>query len=255
MRHSRPPKAASNRAVWIERNEQLARQAVARPAGNDGQRRVAERQHRRHLVDGAVAAPRHDRASRLGRARRAASSRAWPERSVMKTSASRPRAAISAAARSARSRATSIRPPVPEIGLMMTAIGREHDYFLESPRRTFGVTNQLSAPARRDVRLSTSIRQTPPFLNVERAAGADEMRGQLAEPGLVADERDAAPPGRARELRQHRGRRMSRRQRVEHLDGGLARQAGRENVGGLLGADERAREDLVDHDVEPRQAV
>ena len=166
MRHSRPPKATSNARVRVERNLQLASQAVARTAGNDGQRRVAERQHRCHLVDGAVAAPGHDRRHASIAARAAASSRAWPDRSVMNTSASRPRAAISAAACSARSRATSIRPPVPEIGLMMTAYAvASHDYFLESPRRTFGVTNQLSAPARREVRLSTSIRQTPPFLN------------------------------------------------------------------------------------------
>ena len=118
------PLAAGERDVerprGIERNLQLAREAVARTARNDGQRRVAERERRPHLVDRAVTAPGHNE-RHAARQRRRASSRAWPGRSVTNTSASTPCRSTSAAARSARARATSRRPPVPEMGLMMTA--------------------------------------------------------------------------------------------------------------------------------------
>ena len=143
----------------------------------------------------------------------------------MKTSASRPRAAISAAARSARSRATSIRPPVPEIGLMMTAIV-EATTSWTSPRRTFGVTNQFSAPARRDVRLSTSIRQTPPFLKVSARPAPMRCAASSPRPGSWPTSAMPAAPGRAGELRQDRAGRMSGRERVEHLDRWVCR-AGR----------------------------
>src|SRR6185503_7366685 len=93
------------------------------------------------------------------------------------------------------------------------------------------------------------------LLEGERAARADEMRGKLAQAGFVADEREPATAGRAGELRQDGARRMPRRQRVEHLDRGFAGQAAGENFSGLLGADERAREDLVDRYVEPRQSA
>ena len=52
-----PVERHGERRRRVERNAQLARQAVARAARDDGQRRVAEGQRRRHLVDGAVAAP------------------------------------------------------------------------------------------------------------------------------------------------------------------------------------------------------
>ena len=44
----------------IQRNTQLARQTIARPAGDDAQRRLAKRERRRHFVDRAVSAPRED---------------------------------------------------------------------------------------------------------------------------------------------------------------------------------------------------
>ena len=177
-------------------------------------------------------------------------------------------AAISDAASSARSRATCSRPPVPEIGLMMTAarsgatVASESHFWLLSferfptrPRSNFGCTNHVSAPGRREVRLSTSMRQMPPFLN--GSARPAPMRCAASSPRdrLVPDEGDAASSGISRELRHHRRRACARRQRIQNLDGRLAGEAGGQEIGSLLGANERAREDLVDARLELLQSL
>ena len=121
---------------------------------------------------------------------------------------------------------------------------------------TLGVTNQMRAPARRDVRLSTSMRQTPPFLNGSARPAPIEMRGQLAEV-------------RARGRRARCGGACAALASCARTDAGLCPgasassiltdgfplHAGREQIGRLLRAHERAREDFVDLDVERLETV
>ena len=62
------------------------------------------------------------------------------------------------------------------------------------------MTNQFSAPARRDVRLSTSIRQTPPFLKTNGSCAptiqAARATGRFARVEVARDR----TPGAARVL-------------------------------------------------------
>ena len=58
-------------------------------------------------------------------------------------------------------------------------------------RRIFGVSIQRRSPGPAGGSSSTSMRQTAPFLELDRMARADQARRELADARLVADERDA----------------------------------------------------------------
>jgi hypothetical protein len=129
----------------------------------------------------------------------------------------------------------------PRVRPWLPAFSRKDSYFL-TWRSTVGGRNQTREAARFDVRLPRSIRQIPPFLERERTAGADQVRGELAQIRLMAHQGDAPAFGNARQMRDDRCRRMSRRQGIEQLDGRLPFQTGRQQLGGLPRTDERAGE-------------
>ena len=247
----------------LERDIELPRQSVSRPARNNGQRRRAECQRRRDFVDRAVAAPRDDE-------RHAARQRRRRELARMTDAFCEEHFRLDAAPDEHRRRLLGPRPRLVEVpagarnrvdddgdadscGSRFSVLARVTNiHCAGSPSflSTLGVTNQARAPARREVRLSTSMRQMPPFLNgrarpapIRCAASSPSpgswptsaMRRRLATLASCARTDDGGWPGR---------------QRVENLDRRLALDAGRQQVRRLLGAHQRAREDLVELDVE-----
>ena len=89
-----------------------------------------------------------------------------------------------------------------------------------------------------------------PFLNWIGGSGADEAGGQFADIRLVTDERDARLARVPASLLHDGGGCSGRSQRVagDHLR--LAAQRLCNNLGGLLGSDERAGDDDVERHVE-----
>ena len=88
---------------------------------------------------------------------------------------------------------------------------------------------------------------------LERAFGADQMRSEFAEARFVADQGNASALGGACQLLHHFLGTLSRRERFEHFHRRLALDTGREQIGRLLRADERAGEDVVELYLEPLQ--
>ena len=98
-------------------------------------------------------------------------------------------------------------------------------YFF-SARRIFGVSNQRRSPGPAGGRSSTSMRQTAALLELDRMARADQPGGELAEPRLVADQRDAALARVLLEIGEHRRVAAAGRQRID-VDDARAADRGR----------------------------
>ena len=113
-----------------------------------------------------------------------------------------------------------------------------------------GGTNQhqLAQPARRQpVDVDPAYRA---LAELEWPLEADELGREVAEVGLVADQRHAWTSRQARDFGNHRGVSAARRQRVDDLHARLAWQAVGQQIRGLPASDQRAREDDVDLDAE-----
>ena len=220
---------------------------VAGSARNDRQRRAGERERRGDFVDRAVAAPgdaqRDAAAERRERQLARVAAALGDEHFAVRRRAD----AETPSASSARCRATSGRRPAPEIGLMMTATV---SLTYASLRRIFGVTNQTSVPARFGREAGDVDAADAALLERQRPPRADQVRGQLAEIGLVADERDAPPLRRPSPAAPSPSPADARARARRAASRSAAVDAGREQIGGLPGAHQRAGEDLVDGRVE-----
>lgn len=89
----------------------------------------------------------------------------------------------------------------------------------------------------------------------ERTPGSQQVRGQLAEAGLVSNQGHSSSTGGAREVLNHGPGGVSGRERLQQFDGRLTRYPGRKQIRGLFRPDERARKDLIDRDIERGESL
>src|SRR6185436_5978737 len=180
----------------------------------------------------------------------AASSRAWPACAVIRISGSAPAASSRSEAWSARRRVRSRLLRTPAMGLRMIAtrtpgtISGRHPP--QHPRR--GEPHQSARPTGwHAVDVDPADGSLAEF---QRPLQAEQPDCEVADIGLVPDERDARALGDAPHFRDDGGVDGARRERIDRLRARPARQAGGEQLRRLTATHERAGQDQIDLDSE-----